>query len=189
MNFIQKFVSIVSLLLILSSVALAEEVPIDIQVPLYLKILYFDRNLKERCKDTVKIGILYDPKKETSIKKKDEFLEVFNRVEEKTIFGVNVKVIPISLRGPVSMLKKVNVVYICFLNEEQVPAFLKIAGEWNILTLASEAKFVEMGAAVGLSIVEDKPKIVINLPASKRQGADFSSRLLRLAKVIRQDNG
>jgi hypothetical protein len=44
--------------------------------------------------------------------------------------------------------------------------------------------YVGAGCAVGIGTEGEKPLIIINLPAAKAEGADFSSQLLQLAKVI-----
>ena len=44
--------------------------------------------------------------------------------------------------------------------------------------------FVEDGLAVGIAMKGNRPLVVINLTASKAEGADFSSQLLHIAKII-----
>ena len=54
----------------------------------------------------------------------------------------------------------------------------------KVITLTSVPDYVESGLAVGIGVKGGKPRIIINLPAAKAEGANFSSQLLRLAKVI-----
>jgi hypothetical protein len=46
-------------------------------------------------------------------------------------------------------------------------------------------RYVHEGLAVGITVHDNKPKIVVNLPSSKAEGASFSSKLLNLASIIR----
>ena len=39
--------------------------------------------------------------------------------------------------------------------------------------------------AVGITLQQSRPSLIINLPAARAEGSDFSSQLLKLAKVIR----
>ncbi|RKZ32016.1 hypothetical protein DRQ33_06695, partial [bacterium] len=51
------------LILILASVFIQaqEQVRMDLQVNLFLKILKYDRNISERGAEGLKLGLLYDP--------------------------------------------------------------------------------------------------------------------------------
>ena len=44
--------------------------------------------------------------------------------------------------------------------------------------------YVEAGLSVGLDIERDRPQIVVNLEASRAEGADFGAQLLKLARVL-----
>uniref|UniRef100_A0A7C4YGR9 YfiR family protein n=1 Tax=candidate division WOR-3 bacterium TaxID=2052148 RepID=A0A7C4YGR9_UNCW3 len=177
---------IIVILFFLSSKILADEVPIEVQIPLYFKIFSFDRNLKQRCPDTIKIGILYDPKKNESVKNKDEFIKVFNSLKDKTISGIPVQLTPISY-GDSELIKQVDIAYLSLsLSNKELTELLNLLNNWNIPSLGLGGKSAELGVVVSLSVFEGKPQIVINLPAAKRLGIDFSSRLLSLAKVINE---
>jgi len=39
---------------------------------------------------------------------------------------------------------------------------------------------------VGVGLKGESPEIIINLPAAREEGSDFSSSLLKLARVIEQ---
>lgn len=54
------------------------------------------------------------------------------------------------------------------------------------MTFTGVPKYVEQGIAVGIGIQDRKPKIHINLSASKAEGAEFSSQLLKLAEIVDQ---
>jgi iron complex outermembrane receptor protein len=54
----------------------------------------------------------------------------------------------------------------------------------KIMTLTGVPDYVELGLSVAIGIKGRKPQITINLPAAKAEGINFSSQLLKLAKVI-----
>ena len=56
----------------------------------------------------------------------------------------------------------------------------------KILTLTGVPDYVDSGLTVGIGTKGRKPRIIINLLAAKAEGADFSSGLLNLAKVVKK---
>ena len=55
----------------------------------------------------------------------------------------------------------------------------------KILTMSGIPEYVEEGIALGIGLANERPQILINLPAAKAVGADFSSQVLGIAKVFR----
>ena len=55
----------------------------------------------------------------------------------------------------------------------------------KVITMASRQDYVQRGLSLGVFAIDGKPTILVNLAASKAEGAAFGSDLLRLAKVIR----
>jgi hypothetical protein len=54
----------------------------------------------------------------------------------------------------------------------------------RIRTVTAVNEYVIAGAAVGLDLRGDHAEIVVNLPAARAEGSDFSSQLLRLARIV-----
>ncbi len=64
-------------------------------------------------------------------------------------------------------------------------SFRQICKEKHALSITGLTGLVEKGeVAIGLALVESKPKIVVNLSELRAQGHDLSAQLLQLAKVI-----
>jgi hypothetical protein len=62
--------------------------------------------------------------------------------------------------------------------------FAAVAGS-NVLTVGETDRFAESGGVIQISIVDGKAQLVINLAAAERAGLKISSKLLGLARVIR----
>ena len=45
-------------------------------------------------------------------------------------------------------------------------------------------RYVEGGLAIGVDMKGDRPEIVINLAASRAEGAELNAHLLKLARVV-----
>ncbi|PYP39871.1 MAG: hypothetical protein DMD43_09830 [Gemmatimonadetes bacterium] len=55
----------------------------------------------------------------------------------------------------------------------------------RITSATGVRSYVEKGVAVGIGVRQDKPEILINLPASRSEGSEFDASLLRIATVLK----
>ncbi|HEV8132322.1 MAG TPA: YfiR family protein [Acidobacteriota bacterium] len=175
----------------LSLFAAADEmaVPADLQVPLILKVLTYDRNFEERAQNELKIGIVYTGNA-ASLKAKNEVMGVLEKFSGKTIRKLPIKYVLVeftSQRDLESATKTLhmNVLYIAPGNAQNLDALLKVSQANQIITTTGVPTYVDQGVAVGIGIRQDKPQILINLGGSKREGSEFDASLLRIASVIR----
>jgi hypothetical protein len=54
----------------------------------------------------------------------------------------------------------------------------------STITLTGVPAFVDAGLTVGTDLQGDKPRLLVNLAAATAEGAQFESRLLKLAKIV-----
>jgi hypothetical protein len=163
--------------------------PIPLQLALFFKILPFDRNLKSRVGDEIVMGIVYQKKSRTSLNSKEEMVKVMNNfsvkeVEDIPIRQVLIDIDDVDLASAISN-NKIDVLYITPLSAVGIKEITEISRANKITTLTGVPVYVESGLAVGIGTKDEKPQIIINLPAAKAEGADFSSQLLKLVKVIK----
>ena len=166
-----------------------EAVPEEIQVPIFLKILTYDRSLGGRVKDTIHIGVLYFPDNERSKKNKDAITENLKLNKDKTINGVPFSFIEIEFStqkalDEVAKEKRINVLYITDDGPNMLKGISQITQSRKILTITGRVDYVNQGISVGLGVKEKKPQIVINLPSARAEGSDFSANLLKVCEVI-----
>lgn len=172
---------------------LAEEmpVPIEIQVPLIMKILTFDRNFDQTFETEVNIGIVYAPGDFASLQAREHLTAWFDQSANKTLKKRPVKYIALAYTTTGEMeeavtFHQINLLYITPGNAHHLTALLSISQTYQIITATGVPDYVEQGVSIGLGVKEDrKPKIQINLPSSKSEGIDFEAKLLKLAEVIR----
>ena len=94
-----RIVGLASVLLLLWAVmpwAQEMAVPVKIQFPLFLKILVFDRNLKERVGDEIVVGIIYQRKFKRSLKTKDEFVDAMKNSSIKKLEDIPIRQVSIA---------------------------------------------------------------------------------------------
>jgi YfiR/HmsC-like len=64
-----------------------------------------------------------------------------------------------------------------------------LARSSQITTLTGVPRYVETGCAIGLDLKGDRPHILINLAASRAEGADLNAQLLKLARLVGDRTG
>ena len=91
--------------------------PVDIQLPLFLKILTYDRSFQSKARSAITIGIVYLPGDPESVKAKDEMVANLKRLADSTIKNLPIKYVTLEFRDVASLDKavkagKVNVFYV-----------------------------------------------------------------------------
>jgi len=166
-------------------------IPVRTQIPIFLKILEWDKNIisKEQGNKDFLIGILYQPKNPIS---SSIFTEIWQFESQKFILKQNnrrIKFLPLEMNSTdnlENLLKKnlINAVIITPLRAVEISEIVKITQSNKILSFGLLSHYTSMGVALSLDIKADRPQILINLSSAKKEGADFSSNLLKLAKII-----
>ncbi|WP_234996070.1 YfiR family protein [Pseudobacteriovorax antillogorgiicola] len=164
----------------------AADVPPKFQGVLTAKVLKYDRNLEDRVKQTIVIGFVFSSKNEESRSHENNFFEPFSTILEKQKIKnmeVEVKKIDLASQDLAKVLedKKISNVYISKGIEEQVLASLEKLPNKRVLSFAG---IRSMGICVSYELIQGKPKIFVNMDASKKAGAEFDARFLRAAEKI-----
>ena len=166
-----RLVLLVIALLAAGTIISAQDVPINVQVKLILKILSMDRNFS-RFGDPIKIG--------TS---SDEFLQELTAIKGK--LKVKGKDFVVEKIASVSDVANYKVVYLGKNWVANYKAVSQVASDNQCLVFCEEAAGVkEGGGAVSFIVVEEKPKIVINVVNAKSQGTDFPAGFLKITVVV-----
>lgn len=165
----------------------AAVVPFEVQVPLVLKALTYDRTLKARVGDQVRIAILIPPKSGRG--RADELQASIDSMPNRTVAGLPVTFK--ELTADASGLDQAfgdgrwAAMYVLpGFNREELAEIRRICEKRRILAVAASSDEIERGLAFGIGAQSGKPEIIVNLAVSKACGSDFDLALLRLAKVI-----
>lgn len=154
-------------------------VPASVQLALFEKIWTMDRTFSHRR--VVTIGVVYQRLNRASFNAKEQILEA-GRGSRSIQFRL-IDVENASLQE--ADLTAVQVLYFTPLRSIDLRELLARTRANGIRTMTGVPEYVEIGVAVGLTVERDRPRILINLEASRAEGSDFSSQLLKLARVIR----
>ncbi len=169
------------------------------EIELLKKILGFERNWKNRAGQELVIGLLYQKENSISSWIMEDWLNLLSHLSEadRQLEGVpisfqKVELDSLSSLEAILIEKRVQILYITPLETKNIARILneivRVCGKLKIGTFTAVPEYLDSGVAIGFQFKEQKTQIVINLEASRAQGFDFSSQLLRLAR-IRGKNG
>jgi len=164
-------------------------VPVKLQYQLFLKVLTFDRNLKKRVGDEIVIGIAFQSKFRTSLIVMESMVKIIDKSQINEVEDIPIRYVTIDLSNEdnleeVIAKKRVNILYVTPLRAFDINIIKAISQAKKITTLTGIPEYVEAGLGVGIGTKGQRPQIIINLPSSKAEGSDFSSKLLNLARII-----
>lgn len=164
-------------------------VPVDDQIQIFFKIFAYDKNLNQKVKDHLDIVIIYQKKFITSLNIKNSIQSLLESDNYKYYNSIPVTIKSVSIESSSELdnyLRKnhADILYVAPLRALNISELAEITRARKILTITGVPEYVEEGLSVGIGIKSNKPQIIINLSASKSEGSNFSSQLLKLAKVI-----
>jgi len=165
------------------------DLAMSVQYPLLLKILQFDRNLSSRAGQEIVIGVVYQGRFRASARACEEIHRAAQaagaeRLAEKRISVVELNLERVNLKQALDSLN-VDVAYVTPLRATDIKTITDVTRDLHITTITGVEEYVHAGLAVGLGIWQEKPRVLVNLEASRAEGADFSSQLLSLAQVVK----
>lgn len=167
----------------------AMPVPPGLQVPLILKILTYDRNFGRRAGSGLRIGIVFSSRDAGSTRARDEIADVLKGFPTIKKAPISHTTLEYTSDGQVESAAKsdqINMFYLTPGTGPHLDGLLRISLAHRIITTTGVPQYVDKGVAVGIGVKQnDKPDILINLPASKAVGSEFDASLLRMARVVR----
>jgi len=165
-----KVAFFVMLIMVISISIQAQDVPINLQAKLILKILSMDRNF-DRYGEPIKIG--------SSL---DAMTSELNGVTSMKIKGKDFSTEKITTLDDIS---KYKVIYVGknWANNYEAASKMAIANQ-AIMFCETEDGVLGGGGAVSFKVVNGKPKIVVNLEKAKQMGTDFPANFLQVTMVV-----
>lgn len=172
------------------------ETPVDVHIPIFLKVLGFDRNLGKRAKngDEIVLGIVFQAKFRKSLNVKNQAEKFLEQLTGSKIGDIPLRIVTLQLDDlanlKTDLLKeKVTVLYITPLRAVDILDLVSICRSFHITSLTGVPEYCETGVAVSVASKGGSPLIIINQDAAETEGADFSSQLLKLAKITHSKKG
>jgi hypothetical protein len=186
-----SFLAVTLLVFMLPSSSEARvSVPEKAQIPIFMKILAYDRTLDERAGNQVHIGVIYSDRNDPEFGENlSKVLDALSENLGREIKGLPVVFSVVKLDSPEQLARQlqereIDIVYLTCGLQEDLPGIVEVTRRLDVLTLASEIVYLKSGAALGLHLIKGRPKIFINLKASRQEGACFSANILKLCTIV-----
>ncbi len=153
------------------------------------KILSLNKNFNFEDKtNRFNTSILYNSQQRNSKKVFDDFKAILGKTSIKIREQhANLHPFDILVEQDLRNFLKQNEIIVLYLTPVRgvdISAITKICKEEQVLTITAVEEFQDNDVSVILGLEENKLQIKINLQSAKREGAEFSSRLLKIARII-----
>jgi D-arabinose 1-dehydrogenase-like Zn-dependent alcohol dehydrogenase len=187
--------------LVIAFLALAGEapgqqmpVPVDVQIPVLLKVLSFDRRIADARGQILVVGVLYQSGYRASATAKDRAVEEFTRARSSGPASRSLALVQIDADKESALEKAltrlgVRVLYVTPVRAFDLDSLVAATRRNGILTLTGVPEYVEAGVSIGVELRQDRPRILVNLRAARAEGADLAAQLLGLATVVEGRGG
>jgi hypothetical protein len=165
-------------------------VPESRQIPIFLRILAYDRNLNQRVGERLNIGIIYSDRTNPELGDNlTNVIEALGQNQSTEIKGLPVTFTVLRFSTPEAFTQRlteagVNIVYLTSGLRENLSDIVAVTRQLKVLSLAAEIVYLKSGVALGLHPIEGRLRIFINLKASREEGARFSANILKLCEIV-----
>jgi len=159
------------------------------QVKALARVLAYDDKLPNRAGTTVVLAVLYKPGNPSSEKEATESFSQFAKLESYRILGLPFHSVKLPFTSVDALDRAIGsqgivALYVCPGLDDEIANLKRISRKHKATTIASREEQLAAGLALGVFSLDGQLTVVVNLPASREEGARFSSDLLRLARVI-----
>lgn len=184
---------LVSLLLVRA--AAAQGLPAEQKALLLLRVLAYDRNLKLRAKDEVRIAVVFRPGHGASQSERDALLLALEQTARRAVVsGLPVRAVAVPFRDAVSLAARLDelrpaALYTCTGLDDVAREVARAARDQGVLTVCGSREPVLQGLAVGLVDRGERAALVVNTRAAAAQGAALDSAMLGLAERVESSPG
>jgi hypothetical protein len=166
----------------------------SLQFQIFLKILRFEKNLPTRAGAEIVIAVLYQEGYRDSFVAMRDILKALSESPDSPVENIPVKSVAINIDketdiGEALTRHRALIIYVTPLRAFDIDTILSVSRLRKLITVTGVTDYVKKGVSIGLGLKEGKPEILINLQAAKNEGSDFSSNLLKLARIIGEKKG
>jgi hypothetical protein len=166
----------------------------DVSVPLFVKMLSFDRHLKERCGQDIVVGVIYQGNFRKSLDIKNElFIDVATHAPE-SMGGMQLRFVAVDLSANGDLEKSIaekgmNVLYLAPVRTFDVCRLTELSRARRWMAWTGVPEYVRLGIAPGFGIKGGKPCVLVHPAGSRAESTGFSSQLPNLATLFGVDEG
>jgi hypothetical protein len=170
--------------------AMAEEVAIEKHVMIVTRALSYDHNLVRRAGKALVVAALSKAGVAESERAGETVARAFRTLASVKVQGLAIQATHLRYTTAAALVAAIDAQGIDVLHvgpalDGDLESVLEISRRKQVVTVGAREDQVVKGVSLGVVSIGSKLTVVVNLPASKGEGAAFAMELLRLAKVIR----
>lgn len=163
------------------------EVPMNVQAAIFSKVLSYDANLDNRSAKGITMAVVVDQQTKN---RQNQISTKFRSFLKKSFpkHSSDVRIVFFSAPSFSADIAnaQTNLIYLPDGSADKtIKSSVDLANSQRIPLLSGSEKAIHLGGAVGVTIEGSKPKIVINLAKSKKQGMKLSAKVLQIAKIVK----
>lgn len=180
--------AVFALLLLLASTARADELPVAIQVQLLSKMSTYVSNFAPADATAVKILVVYPGTKDAPPRGAQAVATALTQAGKLGRYTAQPMLVPFidgkKLQATLAA-EKPQVIYVApELDEKSTAELVEAVTGTAVLTISGVAEHVRIGVVLGFSLVESRPRVLINLKQSQKQNIVFLSGLVKHSVVV-----
>lgn len=173
----------------LASASEDQTVPADAQLPIYFKVLTYDRTLWDAPEPPLRIGLLHRLDSEESRLNLEAMITSLERSAHRTVNEVPFEYVTLTWSQPEDLARQLtgaglDVLYVTAGHHDVLEQVSDHTRTHGVLSLAGAADDVGAGLSVGLRLEDGRPRLVVDLTALSAEGHQLDARVLRLCTVV-----
>jgi hypothetical protein len=162
------------------------------QFELFKKVLGYERNWKSRVGADLTIGVLFQNGYQLSAWTYEDLARTAAGDAGMSVEGVPIRVVGIDLDGTGDVSARIaeeNVDFLYFAplspaaERAKLKGLIETCNRKRLPTLTGTLSYVDLGVALGFGLESGRRRIAVNVRASRAQGLDLSSQLLKHAWI------
>lgn len=171
-----------------SLAAQSMDLPVETQIPIFLKLLTFDRNLPTEAGTELVVAIVFQGGNRASVELRRQ-VEAELKKAVRLFEGLTTRVVAVDLDDEPNLAARlvsdsVDAIYIGPLRAFDLKTLLLVSRPAHIRTFSGVSRYVTQGVAMGATLRGELPQILVNLTAARAEGADYPAQVLKLARVL-----
>lgn len=163
-------------------------VPVSLQIELLLKVASYDKNLKQRAAERVRVAVVFKQDDADSARYAGQALKALSEVED--VAGMPVEPVSVIFSDAAALARftregSVAVLYVApGFEEGELEAVARALDGISVLSAGALPKYTLRGLVLGFDLAGGKPKLWVHLERARRQHVELSSSVLKLMRVI-----
>ncbi len=162
-------------------------VPVDLQVDLLMRVMRFERGVREHGGVPAKLLLVVNPASSASTRAGAQVEKAVSRSRDA---GKWLTLVKHAYSSPAALKKAiaqegVRLVYLTPGMEGDLAAIADALAGTPAVTVHTDGDQVERGAVLGFELAAARPRIVLNLAQAQKQGLEFDADLFQVARVIK----